>query len=418
MNLAHGSVRCGKTVGTAFRFLQAVENCPDSQIWMIGHTSETIYHNVIRPIMESPVFALFRPFCAWHPGKRQLTFRDKIIHTIGAKDEGAIGAIQGKTFSLVYCDEMTLYPESIIDMIDTRLSMPYSIGIATMNPSHPGHKLKQWIDKAEAGDKNYYSLHFTLDDNPYVDDDYRQRVGSSLAGLAYKRLYLGEWCQAEGAVFDFFDPVIYVVSKPRTAAEYWIAGIDWGTHNPTACVLIGVNTGRANQQGKQLWVEREYYWDSIKKDRQKTIGELADDLYEFLEPYALRGIYVDPSAAAFKLELSRRGLHCIDAYNDVLDGIGIMTSEMARGNLLVCNTCPNMIREIQSYMWDRKKAEKGEDAPVKKDDHLVDALRYAIATHKVPTYKPYDKNNDEGVSLNNRQNLPIPRIPGGKSAFF
>ena len=52
-NLAHGSVRSGKTVGTLFRFMQAVENCPDSQIFMAGHTSDTIYQNAIRLLLES-----------------------------------------------------------------------------------------------------------------------------------------------------------------------------------------------------------------------------------------------------------------------------------------------------------------------------------------------------------------------------
>ena len=146
INIAHGSVRSGKTVATLFRFMQAVYNCPDSQIWMIGHTSETIYHNAVRLLMEADTpnnpLALFQPFLTWHPGKRQLKFRDKSISTLGAKDEGAIGAIQGKTFSLSYCDEITLYPENVIDMIDTRHSNPHSMLFASCNPSHPSHKIK------------------------------------------------------------------------------------------------------------------------------------------------------------------------------------------------------------------------------------------------------------------------------------
>ena len=102
-NIAHGSVRSGKTVGTLFRFMQAVNDCPDSQIYMVGHSSETIYHNAIRLLLESEQLALFRPFCTWFAGKRQLKFRGKTITTLGARDEGAIGQFQGKTFSLVYC---------------------------------------------------------------------------------------------------------------------------------------------------------------------------------------------------------------------------------------------------------------------------------------------------------------------------
>lgn len=396
-NLAHGSVRSGKTVGTLFRFMQACQACPDSQIFMVGHSSDTIFQNAIRLLLESPQLALFRPFCTWHSGKRELRFLDKTIKTMGAKDEGAIGQFQGKTMSLVYCDEMTLYPSSIIDMIDTRLSNPHSMGFASMNPSYPTHQLKQWINLAEAGDKNYYSLHFTLDDNPYVDDNYKQRIRNSLSGLFYQRNYLGIWCLAEGAIFDFFDRKIHVVNRPPAAADYWVAGIDYGTVNPFVCLLLGVSTGQYTQTGKRMWVEKEYYWNPKITHRQKTNSEFADDLQAFLEPYAVKCVYIDPSAEAFQLELRRRNIHVVHANNDVENGIQIMTSEMAKGNLYVMEDCKNTIREIESYVWDSKKSEKGSDEPLKKDDHCPDALRYVCASHKVNTYDPYKdkKNNDD-----------------------
>lgn len=391
-NLAHGSVRSGKTVGTLIRFMHAVDVCPDSQIFMAGHSSDTIFHNAIRLILESEQLAAFRPFCTWYSGKRQLKFKNKSIQTLGAKDEGAIGQFQGKTFSLFYGDEMTLFPESIVDMIDTRLSNPHSMGFASMNPAHPGHKIKEWIDKAEAGDPNYYSLHFTLDDNPYVAESYKQRIRDSLSGLFYKRNYLGLWCLAEGAIFDFFDKKIHVVNRPPVAAEYWVAGIDYGVSNAFACVLIGINTGMANQTGKRMWVEKEYYWDCKKTGRQKINSEFADDIQEFLEPYAVRNIYIDPSALSMKLELQRRGMHVVEANNDVYNGIQMMCTEMGKGNLTVCQDCPNLIKEIESYVWDSKKSAQGDDCPIKKADHAVDALRYVIASHKVAVYNPYAHN--------------------------
>jgi PBSX family phage terminase large subunit len=389
-NLAHGSVRSGKTVGTLFRFMQAADACPDSQIFMVGHSSETIYQNAIRLLLESDQLSIFRRFCTWYAGKRQLKFRDKTIQTLGAKDEGAIGQFQGKTMSLVYCDEMTLYPESITDMIDTRLSNPWSMGFASMNPSHPKHKLKEWIDHAEAGDKNYYSLHFTLDDNPFVDEAYKARIRNSLSGLFYKRNYLGLWCLAEGAIFDFFDPKIHVIKRPPSGGtDYWIAAIDYGSVNPFCCLLLGVSTGIYSQTGKQIWVEKEYYWDPKKTGRQKVNSEFADDVQEFLEPYAIKNVYIDPSAESFQLELRRRNIHCVHANNDVYNGIQKLSSDLRDGKLLICSDCPNLIREVESYVWDSKKAERGDDEPLKKDDHAVDALRYAIMTHKVAVYDPY-----------------------------
>lgn len=404
-NLAHGSVRTGKTIGTLFRFMQAAYECPDSQIFMVGHSSDTIYQNAIRLLLESEQMSIFRPYCTWFSGKRQLKFRDKTIQTLGAKDEGAIGQFQGKTFSLVYCDEMTLYPESIVDMIDTRLSNPWSKGFASMNPAHPDHKIKKWIDKAASGDENYYELHFTLDDNPYVDDNYKQRIRDSLSGLFYKRNYLGLWCLAEGAIFDFFDKNIHVVKHPPRAAEYYIAAIDYGTANPFACLVIGVSTGKYTQTGKCLWVEKEYYWDPKAKGRQKINSEFADDVVEFLEPYGVKHLYIDPSAEAFQLELRRRGLHTVHANNDVENGIQVMCAQMAQGNLFIMEDCKNLIREIESYVWDPKQALKGYDEPLKKDDHAVDALRYAINSHKVAVYDPYKQTQQREEWLRDRYSI-------------
>ncbi len=395
-NIAHGSVSCGKTVGSLFRFMYDVDVCPDSDIYMVGHSSETIYRNAVRLLLENPEFGIYRPFCVWQPGKRVLKYKDKNITCLGAKDEGAVGAFQGLTMSLCYSDEITLYPDSVIDMIDSRLRKQHSRAIATCNPKHPEHKIKQWIDKADAGDKNYYHLHYTLDDNPFVPQEYKERIRDSTSGVFYKRNYLGLWCLAEGAIFDFFDRSVHVVRQPPTAAEYWIAGIDYGISNAFACVLIGVSTGRYTQTGRRWWVEKEYYWDCKKTGRQKINSEFATDIQNFLEPYSLRQIYIDPSALAMKLELQRRGLHVVEANNDVLNGIEMMITEMGKGNLTICSECTNLIREIENYVWDDKKAKMGDDAPVKKGDHAVDALRYCIASHKINDYQPYkDSHNPD-----------------------
>ena len=388
-NLAHGPVSSGKTVGTLFAFLIACADCPDSQIYMFGFSSATIYENCIRLILESPQFSIFRPFCTWSPGKGELKFRDKSITIIGAKDEGSIGRIQGKTISLAYCDEFTLYPENVIDMILTRLRLPYSRGYASMNPKQPTHKLKKLIDLAEAGDPAYYSLQFMIPDNPFLPPDYIETLRNSLTGLFYKRNFLGLWCLAEGAIFDFWDRDIYVVKETDACADYFIAGIDYAMENPTACVIVGVSTGVKTQTGMQLWTEAEYYWDRKVKGRAKLVGELAVDIAEFIEPYGVRHVYIDPSAAALREDLSRRNVHCVDATNDVLPGIQRMASYVHDGICQIKSNCTNLIREIEGYSWDPKAAERGEDKPIKKDDHILDSLRYCLFTHKVPRYNPY-----------------------------
>lgn len=412
INLAHGSVRAGKTEGTAFRFMQAVNDCKDSNIWAIGHTATTIYNNFIRLIMEpkppgrSDPLSIYRPFCAWRKHDRCLLFRDKVITTLGAKDSGSIGAIQGSTMSLVYGDEMTLFPNNFLEMLSTRISNSYSMLFGSMNPSHPSHMLKKWIDKAAEGDPNYYALHFTLESNPFVDDAFKARIKNSLSGVYYKRFYLGEWTLAEGAIFDFFDRSIYCLDRPPRAADYWIVGVDFGTNNAFAAILIGVSTGINIQSDPVLWAEKEFFWDHRERGKQRTSSEFAQDLKNWLEPYSVKGIYIDPSAANFRLDLQKLGLHPVNADNDVENGIAKVTSEMKRGALFVLNACPNLIREIESYVWDPKSSEKGYDEPLKKDDHCIDAMRYAINTHKVSRY-----NDDGGLSLGRTKPTDLPGGP-------
>lgn len=407
INIAHGSVRTGKTVGATIAFMFNVMTCPDSKIYIVGHTFDTAFRNVVRLIMHSEELEMFRPFCTWSGKKLYVTTLKgvKEITVLGAKDEGSIGAFQGDTYSLVYCDEITLYPLSIIEMINSRLSKPYSKMIATCNPSHPEHIIKKWIDKYDIEkDPNYYALHYTLEDNPFVDENYKNMLKNSSTGLFYKRNYLGLWCLAEGAIFECFDRALHVVSKPPRAAEYWIVGVDYGASNPFAAVLVGVNTGIQNQIGKKLWVEDELYWDH-KNKRHKTNSELADDLEKFIEPYAIKGVYIDPSAASFKTELRKRGIPCIDADNDVFNGIDYCVSELRKGNIQIMDNCKNLIKEIESYVWNPNKAKIGEDEPLKQNDHAIDALRYAIFTHKVPTYNPYKQNHNADEYQANRFNL-------------
>lgn len=379
-NLAHGSVRSGKTVCTLYRFMCAVRDCPGSKIWMIGLTSDTLYHNIIRLLFESDELSFFRFACTWTPGKRELTFMDKTINTLGARDERAIGPIQGKTFDLCYCDEMTLYPESVLQMISTRLSMPHSQLFGSMNPMQPSHIVKQWIDAGDAGDKNFYSLHFNIDHNPFLPPSYKEMLKATLSGLFYRRNYLGEWCLADGAIFDFLDKKIHIVKRPPRAAEFWLVGIDYGASNPFAAVLVGYSSGKYEQAGAHMWVEKEYYWDPKKQGRQKTNSEFARDLQEFIEGYSIRSMYLDPSAESFQVELRRMNIHVVHANNDVYNGIQLMTNLVKEGSLTICESCPNLIREMEGYVWDQSKSKQGIDAPLKQADHALDALRYVCAS--------------------------------------
>ena len=69
----------------------------------------------------------------------------------------------------------------------------------------------------------------------------------------------------------------------------------------------------------------------------------------------------------------------IKADNEVLAGIRATASMIAEGRYHInLDRCPATVKEFYSYVWDEKA--KGEDKPVKENDHAMDALRYFTQT--------------------------------------
>jgi hypothetical protein len=93
-----------------------------------------------------------------------------------------------------------------------------------------------------------------------------------------------------------------------------------------------------------------------------------------------RFMVIDPSATSFKVQLHQDGWPVADGVNAVVDGIRLVSTLLAIDRLKIHRSCKGLIDEIPGYFWSEPHAERGEDVPVKADDHGVDSLRYGIAT--------------------------------------
>jgi PBSX family phage terminase large subunit len=367
INIAYGAIRGGKTFASSVRFIECVLACPNNEIIIVGNTFGAVVENIVNPIKND----LFRGYCSWVNHK--LTIGDRQVRVIGANDEGAVRAIQGNTHSLAYVDEMTTIPSNFLDMLTTRLSYPWSKLIGTCNPNSPVHPIKTgMIDNADKS--MYYSLHFDIDDNPILSEQEKNRLRTQYTGLFYKRYVLGQWVMAEGAIYADFDRATHVIPRPAGFAHQYYVGIDYGANNPFAAVMIGYR----RDHSPRFWVEKELYWDPKKTFRQKTNGEFADDIARFIDGYNVRGIYLDPSAESFQIELRRQHIRVLEAENEVFSGITFVANLISNHQLKIVDTCANLIKEIEMYVWDNKKALRGIEEPIKQGDHACDALRYAL----------------------------------------
>lgn len=372
LNFWEGPVRSGKSYSCFWRWIDFIQNGPPGPLIMCGRTEPTIKRNIIRPLYD-----LIGDDLQYLSGKGEARLWGRTIDVVGANDERAEAKIRGSEYVGALLDEVTILPENFVKMLFSRLSVPGAKLFGSTNPDSPFHWLKtEYLDKEHEMDVKVFK--FSIEDNPSLDEDYKRNLKKEYSGLWYQRYIEGKWVLAEGAIYDFFTENLHTIEHPPGPATYYIVGIDYGTSNPCVFSLIGVNTGLY----PNMWLEKEYFYDSKAKNKQKSDSEYAKDLVDFIAGYAVKAIYIDPSALSFKVEMRRAGLSSVlDAKNDVLPGIRFQGQLISNGTYKICRQCTNAIKEYSTYLWDEKASARGIDQPLKQNDHSCDSQRYALYTH-------------------------------------
>jgi PBSX family phage terminase large subunit len=299
-------------------------------------------------------------------------------------------------------------PAEVWRQLLARMSVDGAKLFGTTNPDSPAHWLrKEYLLRADDPGLNLRHWHFVIDDNPGLSRRKIAEYKASFTGLFYKRFIEGRWVAAEGAIFDNWDEDRHIIHGELPLIERWIScGIDYGTRNPFAAVLLGMDVHQ------RLVVTSEYRYDSKTHRRQKSPGEYREDLVAWLARHPIPGtagtpdpytgqprpqlygvrpeyIVVDPAASVFIVELQHNSdLSPAGADNSVLDGIRLVSTLLARDRLLVHESCKGLISEFPGYSWDDRETLVGRDVPIKVDDHSLDALRYAVNTTEA-VWRPF-----------------------------
>ena len=374
--ICDGAVRSGKTsIMSLSFFLWMMGNFNNCAFAFCGKSVGAVERNIVTPLLG--IKYLRQNFdIRYNRGDHVIVARrgnrENRIYMFGGKDESSASLIQGVTLAGVLLDEVALMPRSFVEQALARCSVSGAKLWFNCNPENPMHWFRQeWIlqpDKHKA-----LHIHFLMDDNPSLDDETKERYRSMYSGLFYERFILGRWVMSEGLIYDMFDPTenVYrgrIVGMKERSMRY--IACDYGTTNP--CRFLEIF-----DDGEHVYVDREYDWDSRKERRQKTDSEYGDDFMAFAgdEPMT---VLVDPSAASFIAELRSRGVYVLEAKNDVLDGIRNVAVLLKKRELLINERCTRLLDEMGTYMWDDKASMRGEERPIKQNDHSEDALRYFV----------------------------------------
>ena len=392
LNVAEGGKRAGKNVMNIIAWAATLENHPNKLHLAAGVSISAVKLN----ILDSDGLGLTHIF----EGRcREGTYKDrdalyiktrtgeKIVLIAGGADNGSEAKIKGQTYGSVYITEANECCEAFVKECFARtLSSKDRKIFMDLNPKGPQHwfyvDLLNFYDKslAEGLITGYNYEHFTVLDNLSMSNRQLRDLMLSYDKKSFWFVVdiLGLRTAPEGVIYDMWSATENTYDAPP--AEGWksvcthYVGIDYGTSNATAFLDTW-------DDGTTYWIDREYYYDGRKERKQKTDEQYADDLDAFLDGNRDAIIVVDPSAASFITVLRNRGYMIKEADNAVRDGLRVVSTLMNKRLIRVrADACPNLIREISGYVWDEKARMRGEEQPVKVDDHACDALRYVIKT--------------------------------------
>ena len=205
--ICDGAVRSGKTFALSVSFfLWAMAGFHRQRFGLCAASINGVRRNLLgqaRPVLEGLGFRweekISRNEAILRGGGRENTF-----YLYGGGDEGSYASIQGATLAGVLLDEAALMPRSFVEQAAARCSVAGGKLWFSCNPAGPEHWFyKEWICRAEQ--KRALYLRFTMEDNPMLSRQVREKYERMFQGPFYRRYVLGEWVANQGLVYDFFD---------------------------------------------------------------------------------------------------------------------------------------------------------------------------------------------------------------------
>ena len=382
INIAHGSVRSGKTIAATWRFLSHIALTDYDEFMISGKTRDTIERNVIRDLIRMIDGSLpykYRKF------DNYLEIEGKKIWLIGFSDEGATEKVRGMTVGGWYADELTSASKSTVEMAITRCSVDGAKMFWTMNPESPYHFIyTDYITNQDLLDSGTVKTwHFNLEDNLHLSPKYVEELKrvNRKSKVNYKRNILGQWVIAEGIIYDTFDEDIHVYDGSIDVDEINIC-CDYGVSTVTTFGVMGIK--KDVKQGNSYYLMEETYYDAQQKGVAQSDSERIEDILRLQNKYGLgrkNTLYLPHDAASLKAQCrkDKRIRMKVRTYApNTFRDINQIQDLFNDNRFHIHRSCKNSITQAQTYCWDTKAQQRGEDKPLKVDDHCPDMWRGGI----------------------------------------
>lgn len=239
--------------------------------------------------------------------------------------------------------------------------------VLTFNPWNERHWLKKRFFDKDTRVGNSLALTTTYKDNPFLDEDYVNRLlemkerNPRRARVAVD----GEWGVAEGLIYENTIVEKFDIREVLKGARI-VRGMDWGYGpDPTAFIEYGINV-----RTKDVYIFKEMYKQHM----------LTDEIFKWLyvNGYQQGDIRADYANGGDRMiqELKNKGIKGMKRAHkyEIMFGVTYLQDY----KIHVLPTLEHTIEELNSYVYDTDKEGGWVGKAVDKNNHLMDAMRYAV----------------------------------------
>jgi PBSX family phage terminase large subunit len=384
-------IRGGKTFVGALWLLQQIQDA-----YKNGQYGDYLICAPTNPILEQSTLPKFKEFFPkdWGEWKEQKKYFELAWNHPNSEEPCKIfvrslddpDSIEGMTVKAAWIDECGKVKAEAWTNIQGRLSVDRGRCILTSTPYAVNWFQKEILNKArivynyddngECVKKEHPDRSPEIEvvswpsiGNPKFPKDEFERMQKELPKAVFDRRYRGAFTRLEGLVYPEFDEDIHIVD-PFVIPDSWLrfGGLDFGKSNPNAILSITLDP-----VDKIFYVYKEFY---ASETLLKTISI-------HLNNENLSYVLADTQAAQLIMELNQfygnRNVKPADKTKDT--GIVRLRGLLQEGRIkFFRGKTPHTLEEIGSYHYAAPDANGfNNDKTVDKNNHCMDALRYAFS---------------------------------------
>lgn len=378
-----GSRGSKKSKTTALKLIWLLLKYPKSNILVVRKVKDTLrdscYKELIWAIETFKVSRYFK--IKKNPLEIEYTVTGQKILFRGLDDPLKLTSItvgSGGYLNFVWIEEAyELKTEDEFDKLDMSIRGQLPDGyfkqiIITFNPYSDKHWLKKRFFDKEDEDVCCLTTNYMCNEFLGEDDIRRYEKMKVDNPKRYNVEGLGNWGIVDGLVYENWFEMEFDYKDLLTKEGYSLRlGLDFGySHDPAGFVACLVN-----ENTKEIYIFDEFYHKGLTNDRLALMIKN--------KGYSKDKIIADSAEPKSIEELKRHGIRRIHPAVKGKDSVIYGIQRLQQYKIIVHPKCQSTLMEFSLYCWD-KKNDVSINKPVDMNNHILDALRYAVVTLDKP----------------------------------